>query len=190
MKTIDDLPRFTAVDYFSSVIGSSSREARVFLINKQRGLVAKVYKSLYWLSGDDYPIEDDQLTSPEAIHYARRECMVAERLYSTGVSVPRPEGVFALSLPSLQLPLVPGFVMEHIFGKSYYSLPVELCGRAVCAFSVERKKAIAAGFTPVDLDYDHNVLYTPFDDGTVKATIFDFGGWEHPELSRWQKIYR
>ena len=178
MITIDDLPVFTDVDSQVSFVDSGT-EAKIFMINRERGLVAKVYFNLFWNNQPYEYLRGERLFSPETICYAKREFSIAEKLYSAGVSVPKPEGLFALSLPRLGIQRIPAFVMQYVDGKNFGSLPGEWCMRAKEAFQSELAKAITAGFTPADDALpDWNVLYTVINNDDVKAVLFDFGGWK------------
>lgn len=177
MITVDDLPVFEDVDYNSTVIAPGT-EAKIFMIHQERRLVAKVYHNLFWNNQRDDYLSEERLFSPETIAYAQRELAIAEKLYSAGVSIPRLEGLFALSFPRLGIPKIPAVVMEYVDGKSFYSLAKELRTPAVQSFNDELMKAKAAGFIPADDTLsDWNVLYTVNDD-TIKAVLFDFGGWK------------
>ncbi len=177
MISIDDLPVFENVDYHSTVIDSGT-EARIFMINQKRRLVAKVYHNLFWINEEDKQLKGDELLSPETIAYAQRELSIAEKLYTAGVSVPKPEGVFALSFPRLGIQRIPAFVMQYVVGRDWCYFSGEQRKRAERAFGDEMVKARTAGFTPADDTLsDWNVLYTVNDD-TIKAVLFDFGGWK------------
>ncbi len=180
MISIDDLPVFTDVDYDSTVINHGT-EAKILWINRQRGLVAKVYYNLFWINEKDKQLKGDELFSSETICYAQREFLIAEGLYSAGVSVPKPEGVFALFVPILGIQRIPAFAMQYVDGKDFNNLSFELQQRANEVYQEEIVKARAAGFTPADDTFsDWNVFYT-VNDGDVKAVLHDFGGWKYQE---------
>ncbi len=175
MRSIDDLPVFEDVDDNSTVIDYGT-EAQIFLITP--GLVAKVYRNLFWINEEDKRLRGDELFSPETIRYAQRELTISEGLYASGVSVPKPEGLFALSFPRLGLPRIPAFVMQYVDGKDWSYFSGEQQKRVERAFDVEIAKARTAGFIPADDALsDWNVLYTVNND-KIKAVLFDFGGWK------------
>src|SRR3989344_5665303 len=114
MITIDDLPVF-AGDIEQVPVGRGE-ESKIYSIPAQN-LALKVYHYQHYDYGDNVLFSGVSLVgekrwSPQAIAYARREAAIAERLYQEGVSVPKPNGVFAFFLPEIKA-RVPAFVMEY-----------------------------------------------------------------------------
>lgn len=180
MITIDDLPVF-AGDIEPKPLDSGS-ESSVYRIPEQN-LVAKVYRVRLW---DDVTIlVGAELWSPRTICYALREAVIADRLYQAGVSVPKPEGVFALRLPESKS-TIPAFVMELITGVSHSHLEYSQYASARDQYYAEEAKAKQMGFYNLDTELDHNTLYV-VGENDIRAYLHDFSGWRHPDLERWMR---
>lgn len=182
MTTLDDLPVFENIDKSTRFLGRGAH-GRVYAINAGLNLAAKV-----WI---DPFIPQRNLFSSTHIPAAEHEYMIARELYDAGISVPKPEGVYALTLPCL-LPLrarissfvfrrhlpddyrVPAFVMERIHGKAYHKLSEKEKSKARELHLLEMEKVSATGITPSDQSIAHNCLYRIDDD---KVFLLDFGGW-------------
>lgn len=183
MVTIDELPVFD-MDKLPELVGVGS-EGGVYRVHRERGLVAKAY---HFLFGDiKFPSRQNSLAD-KMVWYALREAVVARKLFEAGISVPRPEGLYALLIPEFNPTAVPGLVMEYVevadpgllYGKAYR----QACMKA----DIERQKARDAGFSLCDSIYGHNVLFTLDKDGeSINVKLHDFGGWVHPQLQNWME---
>ncbi|MBS3169841.1 serine/threonine protein kinase [Candidatus Woesearchaeota archaeon] len=163
MTTIDQLPVFTDVDSNAHFIGNG-QFGTVYAINQERGLAAKFLKAWY---------DSAYVFRPEHILLLNDEYQVVVELYSAGISVPRPEGVFALTLPIYHC--VPALVMEHVKGKNYEQLSASEQATARQLHALELDKVWELGFVPDDQKPSKNCLYRLEE---KRVIMFDFGQWD------------
>ncbi len=171
MTTIEDhLPRFPKQDLFSWRVGKGD-QGEVFVVSRKRNLVAKTYDP-YWGIG---------------LELAQHEYHVADSLYRSGISVPRPEGVFEVS--SLwRRQTYPAFVMERICGAVRMDKLSNQDRSGVYDFArqlreEEAEKASRLGFIVADAT-DRNCFYLPQD---KKVILYDFLFWRAPDTpSSWE----
>lgn len=162
MMTIDDLPVFAEVDSDAYFIDAGCF-GTVYAINQEQGLAAKFPKGK---SAPRYAFR------PWHISNLIDEYQVAVELYSAGISVPRPEGVFALTLPIYHC--VPALVMEHVKGKTYQQLSYSEQATARQLHAQELDKVRELCFVPDDQYPRKNCLYRLEEN---KVILFDFGTW-------------
>ena len=110
-QSIDQWPVFEDIDD-DGIIGEGSF-GTVYVINGPRQLVAKIWKG----RGSDHYVFDQK-----HIQEGLWEHHIASELYTKGISVPKPEGVFAISLPSVSPVPIPAFIMEQVRGETYWDL--------------------------------------------------------------------
>lgn len=181
MTTIDELPVFTDIDEQPLFVGHGDY-GTVYAINRQRNLAAKIWKSGW---------DNSYVFSEHHIAEAQREHDIARELYQNAISVPRPEGVFHIALPSLfpGQPYIPAFIMEHVRGVQYYSLNSEgrIKARELHAQELEKIRDTTR-FVPQDVPFKKNCLYQLGENETEvsKVILFDFGNWfrRSTEVSR------
>ncbi len=114
MTTLENLPVFTDLDEKPRILNGGTF-GKVVVINYQRRLVAKVL--------DDPDREGPYVLCDMDIPDLQGEYRVQRFFYDHDISVPKPEGVFAVPLPNqFDLPLVPALVMEYIDGRWYDNL--------------------------------------------------------------------
>ena len=166
MRSLDDLPVFEDVDADVTLLDPGT-SAHVYVINSRLELVAKV------LHGR----AERYVFSPRDIPLLQMEYHFGRELYYGGVSVAKPEGVFAINLPTIYplVSFVPAFIMEDVKGESYLELDLSGQKRAEELHARELSKAIDLGFQP-SLDHHprQNCLYRLEED---KVILFDFGNW-------------
>ncbi|MBI4151345.1 hypothetical protein HY496_00100 [Candidatus Woesearchaeota archaeon] len=126
-------------------------------------------------------------TKDEALRW---ECAVARLLYRSGVSVPRPEGLYTVRIRQRESIFSrncsereeSGFVMERIRGQRLDEL-FSQCPKDIYVHSLweeELQKARDLGFELPDAT-TRNAFYLPAEQRVV---LFDFGFWVHPEPER------
>jgi len=119
-----------------------------------------------------------------------REFEIQRQLYEGGISVPRPEGIFACTFPlfehiSFFKKYFPGLIMERLYGvKGTHALYGKSCTedeKLTGMMEAEFDRAMALGFKKsIDACLD-NTIYNPEID---KLWLIDFGGWSKIEDER------
>lgn len=122
-----------------------------------------------------------------AIRKLAFEARIDQELYTKGISVPQPFGVFAISLPHFypESNLVAAFVQELISGEKYDDLASFVDREQACRLHrQEITKARDLGYKiPRDhLSPAYNCLFRLEED---KVILFDFGNWQHAGLRGW-----
>lgn len=150
-------PRLEDEDFFHLPLGMGG-DGSVYTVRRRDDLVAKVYPRIdSWM--------------------AEHEFDIASTLYSQGVSVPKPEGVYTLSLWGGLL-MKPGFVMQRIYAprldkllrkRMAYSQRQELNHK----LDRELDKARDLGFLLDDVTA-YNAFYSAEEDRII---LFDFARW-------------
>ncbi|MBW2978266.1 hypothetical protein KY331_05455 [Candidatus Woesearchaeota archaeon] len=105
------------------------------------------------------------------------ECSIAKGLYDSGVSVPKPLGVFQVSvdLGSVSYRNHPAFVMEYVPGRTLNGLSPETQETAKALRDAEIAKAREAGFVPGDYSWEGNTIWSP---QRQRAYLIDFETWK------------
>lgn len=161
---IDQLPVFEDIDD-DRIIGEGSF-GTVYAINGPRQLVAKIWKER---KSSHYVFDQKH------IQEASWEYHVASELYTKSISVPKPEGVFAISLPSVSPVPIPAFIMEQVRGETYWDLSFMERIRATQLYDRELERVRGTtDLIPFDCYPDKNCLYQL---GHDKIILFDFGEW-------------
>ncbi len=174
MTTLEDLPVFTDVDE-KPVILNGGTFGKIVVINYRRQLVAKVL--------DDLDREGPYALRDVDIPDLQGEYRVQRFFYDHDISVPKPEGVFAVPLANqFDLPLVPALVMEYIDGRCYDDLNSDEAVIADSLFEQEYLKVLrllgrfAANRRLVSPFPDHNKWSnTLYSLDQNKAVFIDFG---------------
>ena len=164
VSTLDQLPVFEDIDG-DGIIDEGSF-GTVYAINGSRQLVAKI-----WKGRKSHHYVFDQKHIQEALW----EDHVASELYTKSISVPKPEGVFSISLPSVSPVPIPAFIMERVRGETYWDLSFMERIRARQLYEGELGKVReTTNFIPFDHYPFKNCLYQLDHD---KIILFDFGEW-------------
>ncbi len=175
MTTLEDLPVFTNLNE-RPIIFDSGDVGKVVVIDRQWRFVAKIL--------DDRFRESSYEILPHHIADLQGEYRVQRFFYEHGVSVPKPEGIFAIPLPRAypDHPLIPALIMERIDGDDFclFHNPKDLL-LAQSLFETERKKVYALGARLPDHRHDLNVLYQLLEE---KAVLIDFGRPPEDEFNR------
>jgi len=128
--------------------------------------------NLIHMVGNGHVVKFKRFGGMEFKPFSEHEYKIAKALYSLGISVPKPEGIFNIEHPKTHL-IVPGFVMEYIpekrliIGGNYES----------ALWSREIKEVRRHGFDPFDSGTD-NVIWCP---QRNRIYLIDFEGWELPK---------
>ncbi len=151
-------PRLENEDFFHLPLGMGGHGS-VFTVRREDDLVGKVFPREYeWMAEHEYNI--------------------ASTLYSNGVSVPKPEGVYTLSLWGGLLHK-PAFVMERIRAPKLsriFSKWIDNSRRKELnqKLDLELDKARDLGFLLKDTGA-YNAFYSKEEDRII---LFDFARWE------------
>lgn len=143
----------------------------VYLLNRRKSLAGKVL------------FASDELRARFRISELQKEFEICKHLYENGVSVPKPEGVYRVSLdfvPSAKRALYgvllpPVFVMEYVSGlvdEQDFSFKEK--DKAIDLMEKELDKASGPGYTSGDVGFG-NFIYQPEQE---KVVLIDFGLWE------------
>ena len=166
---ISDLPVFEDVDTVPRIINSGEM-GKIVLINYPRGLVAKVLDN-YTRGGPYYILESDLLD-------LRGEYNVQRFFYEHDISVPKPEGVFAIPLlKQFGYSLVPALVMEYVDGVNFKTLVrkgvgLDTLNQLRDLYAEEKRKVEKIGCYLADHSLSLNSLYQL---NPSKTVLTDFG---------------
>lgn len=192
MTTIDDLPVFEDIERQLQRLDQGGWATVYRVKARGRGRTDLIAKVMGIVSDDN--VVWSPLVSPYselAIEMLQHEAVINKELYESGISVPEPFGVFAVSAPAVYSPpLVPAFLRELISGKKYSDLPNQREKvHAKMLHQRELDKASSLGYIiPSDHgDTYQNCLFRLEED---KAILFDFGNWKRTrgEYLRWYHI--
>lgn len=128
--------------------------------------------NLIYMVGDSHVVKFKRYGGMEWRIFSEKEYEIARALYSMGISVPKPEGVYEIEHPKTK-DIVPGFVMEYIpekrliIGGNYES----------GLWAREIKKVRGYGFEILDSGVE-NTIWCP---QRKKIYLIDFEGWELPK---------
>ncbi len=100
-----------------------------------------------------------------------KELKISKELYLSGISVPKPKGIFPIRFP---LEVKDGFVMEFIEGKTRFALDRNEFKHVENLLKIELKKVKDLGFRPYDIYIMGNSIWSPEKD---KLYLIDFASW-------------
>lgn len=128
--------------------------------------------NLIHMVGNEHVVKFKRFRGMEWLLFSEHEYKIAKALYSLGISVPKPEGVFEIEHPKTKN-IVPGFVMEYI---PETRLIIGGNNESVL-WTREIKKVRMLGFDVLDSGTD-NVIWCP---SRNRIYLIDFEGWELPK---------
>lgn len=167
MTTLDQLPVFENIDEQPRRIDRGLWGV-VYLLDARSYQLGKVFDNPFF-----------GLDSSRAMIELGWEAMINRELYEQGISVPRPTGIFAISLPQFypNHAQLPAFIREYVQGRMYASLTIH--SEMKKAEELHQKEINRARDCGYGIPKDHmvpecNCLFCLEED---KVILFDFGNW-------------
>ncbi len=169
IQRLEDLPEFTNIDKPRFI--EEGGYGDVYLVNQRKSLAAKIL------------FASDKLTAGSRICELQKEYDICGFLFINGLSVPRPLGIYRLSVDFVDLerrelygvPRPAAFVMEYVrgiskeedFSKKEKEVALRLRDR-------ELNKARCLGYIAADVEFG-NFIYQPEQNRVV---LIDFAIWD------------
>ena len=128
--------------------------------------------NLIYMVGDNHVVKFKRFGGMEFKPFSEHEYQIASALYSLGISVPKPEGVYEIEHPITKKP-ASGFLMEYI-----PETRLIIGGNCESALWVrEIKKVRQEEFYALDSSPENSIWCPPRN----KVYLIDFEGWELPK---------